>query len=158
MADNNGCIGWDDEVSEEDAGNGGSSDFVVLPAGNYSFTVKKAERGQFKGSERLPPCNQVKVELIADGGDKGKAYVYHRFYMHTKTLWQIYAFMESIGVRKKGDAPSSVPWSKVKDGMTGVCHLKVKKLTAGQHAGEDTNEVDKWLAPTEDIKPEGDDW
>ena len=158
MADKNGCIDWDDEVSEQDADDGGGNGFVVLPPGNYTFTVKKKELGKFNGSEKLPPCNQVKIEIIVDGGDKGKAYVYHRFYMHTKMLWKIYAFMESIGVRKKGDAPSSVPWKKVTKDLTGTCHIKIKKIDRGQHAGEDANEVDKWIAPTEDIKPEGDDW
>ena len=48
---------WDDEI-EKDGG-----DFVLLPEGDYNFTVAKFERGRFAGSEKMPACNQAKLEL-----------------------------------------------------------------------------------------------
>ena len=46
MANANGAIGWDDEVSDEGLETGEERDeFVVLPEGNYPFTVNKMERG-----------------------------------------------------------------------------------------------------------------
>ena len=158
-----GAIGWDDEVSEKDAGSSENNEFVVLPPGEYPFTIVKKELGKFKGSEKLSACNMVKIELIVDGGDKGKAYVYHRFYMHTKMLWKIYQFLTAIGLHKKGEGSGPIPWAKVTKGLSGMCKVVVKKVTSGKHEGEDANEVDKWLEPSvndgEDGQPgEGDDW
>lgn len=143
--DKEGNIGWDDEVSDKDAGNGDKEGFVVLPPGEYPFTVQKVERGQHKGSDKLPPCNMVKVELILDGGDKGKSYVFKRFFMHTKMLWKIYEFMTALGLHKKGEGAGPIPWSKVVKGITGRC-----KVTVEQYKGEDKNEVDTWIAASGD--------
>ena len=39
MDNNNGAIGWDDEVSlSELDGENGNDDFVILPEGRYPFT------------------------------------------------------------------------------------------------------------------------
>ena len=37
-------LGWDDEIEKE-------SEFIILPAGDYNFTVGKVERGRFNGSD-----------------------------------------------------------------------------------------------------------
>lgn len=156
MANANGAIGWDDEVSAADAGEGPKNeDFAVLPNGTYPCKVMKVERGSFKGSQKLPPCNMVKVEVIADGGEAGRAYVYERFFMHTSALWKIYQFLEAVGLRKKGDdTAAAIPWSKVSKGMEARCELKTREWN-----GKTYNEVAKWLPPAEEAKPEagGDD-
>ena len=142
MASSNGAIGWDDEVSSSDAGeNAQQNEFVILPDGTYPVTLQKIERGSFKGSQKLPPCNMVKVELLVDGGKAGRAYVYNRFYMHTSTLWQIYQFLEAVGLRKKGDTTAGrIPWEKVIKGMSGRC-----KVTHREWQDKTYNEVQKWM-------------
>lgn len=149
MANANGVIGWDDEVSASDAGESSQNeDFVVLPDGTYPFKVAKVERGSFKGSQKLPPCNMVKVEIIVDGGDAGRAYVYYRFYMHTSCLWKIYQFFEALGLRRKGDTTAGrIPWEKVAKGMSGRCEVNSR-----EYKGKTYNDVTKWLpgeAPAE---------
>ena len=157
MSNANGAIGWDDEVSASDAGNNAQSDdIVVLPDGTYPCKVMKVERGSFKGSQKLPPCNKVKVGVIIDGGDAGRGWSDHNFYMHTSTLWKIYQFMEAIGLRKKGDTTAAaIPWSKVTKGMSCRCEVKSR-----EYNGKTYNEVTKWL-PCEEAKdakePELDD-
>mgnify|MGYP003294009421 CR=1 FL=1 len=89
-----GAIDWDQDVSEKDAGNEQMDGFVVLPEGDYKFTVDKAERGQFKGSANLPACNQVKVGIIVDGGEKGKSYVWMRFYKHFRFIISTILFIK----------------------------------------------------------------
>lgn len=138
-----GAIDWDQDVSEKDAGNEQMDGFVVLPEGDYKFTVDKAERGQFKGSANLPACNQVKVGIIVDGGEKGKSYVWMRFYMHTKMLWKIYQFLTAVGLHKKGEGSGPIPWGKVVKGVTGRCHI-----VEDEYKGEKRNDVSKWLAPS----------
>lgn len=146
MANANGAIGWDDEVSSADAGESPQNeDFVILPDGTYPCKVQKVERGSFKGSQKLPPCNMVKLDVIVDGGDKGHAYVYHRFYMHTSCLWKIYQFLEAVGLRKKGDATAAaIPWSKVAKGMAARC-----ELTHRDYNGKTYNDISKWLPAEE---------
>ena len=146
MANKNGAIDWDDEVSSADAGDNAQSDnIVVLPDGTYPCKVMKVERGSFKGSQKLPPCNKVKVGVIIDGGDAGQGWSDHNFYMHTSTLWKIYQFMEAIGLRKKGDTTAAtIPWAKVTKGMSCRC-----EVTSREYNGKTYNEVTKWL-PAED--------
>ena len=142
MSTGNGAIGWDDEVSASDAGESQQQeDFVILPKGTYPCKVMKVERGSFKGSAKLPPCNRVKVGIIIDGGELGRGWADHNFYMHTSTLWKIYQFMEAIGLRKKGDTTAGrIPWEKVDKGMTCRCECHPREWD-----GKDYNEVDKWL-------------
>lgn len=157
MSNANGAIGWDDEVSASDAGdNAQSDDIVVLPDGTYACKVMKVERGSFKGSQKLPPCNKVKVGVIIYGGDAGRGWSDHNFYMHTSTLWKIYQFLEAVGLRKKGDTTAGrIPWEKVAKGMSCRC-----EVTSREYNGKTYNEVTKWL-PCEEAKdaeePELDD-
>lgn len=147
MSEANGAIGWDDEVSEPENQNAEKEDFVVLPDGQYPFVVNKVERGTFKGSAKLPPCNMVKVGIIVDGDDAGRSYVNARFFMHTKMLFRIFQFLEAVGLHKKGDGAKTIPWSKVTKGLTGHCAVKTHVYN-----GEQYSEVDRWLAAVE--KPE----
>jgi len=143
MANSNGAIGWDDEVSSADAGNNEErEDFVVLPAGTYSCTVMKVERGSFKGSDKLPPCNKVKVGVVLDGGPAGRGWANHNFFMHTSCLWKIYQFLEAVGLRKKGDSTAGrIPWEKVAKGMTACC-----EVTTREWQGKQYNEIKGWSA------------
>ena len=155
MANANGAIGWDDEVSTADAGNSTQKgdEFAVLEPGSYPFEVKKVERGSFKGSDKLPPCNKVKVGILLDGGDAGSGWANHNFFMHTSTLWKIYQFMEAIGLRKKGDTTASaIPWSKVVKGMSGRCTVKKREWN-----GKDYNEVTEWLPHDSGSEPDLED-
>ena len=154
MSTENGAIGWDDEVSASDADENQQQDeFVVLPKGTYPCTVMKIERGSFKGSSKLPPCNKVKLGIIIDGGELGRGWADHNFYMHRSTLWKIYQFMEAIGLRQKGDTTASaIPWSKVEKGMTCRCTIHPREWD-----GKDYNEVDKWLPPEQDAAAAGDE-
>jgi hypothetical protein len=143
MANKNGSIGWDDEVSSADAGNNEErEDFVLLPEGTYNCTVMKVERGSHKGSANLPPCNKVKIGVIIDGGEKGRGWANHNFFMHTSTLWKIYQFLEAVGLRKKGDTTAGrIPWEKVTKGMTARCKVKIHEWNGNQY-----NEIEGWSA------------
>jgi hypothetical protein len=91
MANSNGAIGWDVEVSSADAGNNEErEDFVLLPDGTYNCSVMQVERGSPPGSAKLPPCNKVKVGVVIDGVENGRGWANHNFFMHTSTLWNIY--------------------------------------------------------------------
>lgn len=146
MANSNGAIGWDDEVSSADAGNSEErEDFVLLPDGTYNCTVMKVKRGSHPGSAKLPPCNKVKVGVVIDGGEKGRGWANHNFFMHTSTLWKIYQFLEAVGLRKKGDSTAGrIPWEKVTKGMTARCKVKTHEWNGNKY-----NEIDGWSAADE---------
>lgn len=154
MATDNGAIGWDDEVSTADAGdNQQNDDLVVLPKGTYPCTVMKVERGSFKGSKKLPPCNKVKVGIVIDGGPDGRGWADHNFYMHTSTLWKIYQFLEAVGLRKKGDTTAGrIPWEKVTKGLACRCEIHPREWD-----GKEYNKVDKWLPDESPEEPEESD-
>lgn len=154
MANANGAIGWDDEVSEKDAGENANQqdEFAILPDGIYPCEVKKIERGSHKGSTKLPPCNKVKIGVVLDGGSLGRGWANHNFFMHTSTLWKIYQFLEAVGLRKKGDTTASaIPWSKVTKGMTARC-----EVTHREYQGKTYNEVKSWFPPA-DEEPKSDE-
>lgn len=143
MANANGAIGWDDEVSAADADEGSQQqdEFVILPDGTYPCKVMKIERASHKGSDKLPPCNKVKIGVVLDGGKAGRGWANHNFFMHTSTLWKIYQFLEAVGLRKKGDATAGrVPWEKVTKGMTARC-----EVTSRDWNGKTYNEITKWF-------------
>ena len=61
--ESNEIFDWDSEINNE------SSDFVLLPEGDYDFTVEKFERGQFDGSEKMPACKKAIVTFTVFGAD-----------------------------------------------------------------------------------------
>lgn len=149
MSNENGAIGWDDEVSEDNAVKTEREAFIVLPNGTYPFTVNKLERKTYKGSDKLPPCNEVDIGLIIDGGKLGKAYVTKHFYMHTKTLGMIYDFLTAIGLHKKGEGANRIPWNKVEQGLNDLGGRAV--ITSRTYNGRDgevtTNDIKSWITP-----------
>lgn len=42
-------LGWDDEIEK-------GADYVLLPEGEYDFTIESFERGRFEGSDKAPAC------------------------------------------------------------------------------------------------------
>ena len=120
---------WDDEIEKD-------SEFVLLPPGDYDFTVADFERGRFSGSEKLPPCPSAKVQLqIKKDGET--ATVFHKLYLHSRTEWGLTQFFTAIGQKKKGEK-LTMDWSKV-PGATGRAKISVR-----EYDGREFNEVKKF--------------
>jgi len=126
-------LGWDDTI-EKDGGGG----FVLLPAGDYNFTVAKFERSRFAGSDKMPPCNQAKLELTVHSPEHGDVVVFHNLFLHTKTEGLLSNFFAGIGQKKKGE-PLRMNWNAVV-GAKGKCKLGIRNY---KYNGEDrsSNEV-----------------
>ncbi|EJW19178.1 hypothetical protein M5X00_17350 [Paenibacillus alvei] len=115
-------LGWDDEIVKD------GGDFVLLPEGDYNFTVTKFERGRFTGSDKMPACNQAKLELKIHCPQNGDVTIFHNLFLHTKTEGLLSAFFSAIGQKKKGE-PLRMNWNAV-IGAKGRCqieHHKYKK-------------------------------
>lgn len=138
--ENNEALGWDDEIEE-------GSEFKLLPDGDYKFLVTGFERAfhENKGG-KIPDCNEGDIEFTIvwsdeDGNHTNK--LTHRLYLVRTQQWKIYQFFESIGLRKKGEGKTKMPWDKVL-GSEGVCQI-------GHHEyqGKTRNDIIKCY-PTED--------
>ena len=129
-------LGWDDEIEKE----GGA--FVLLPPGEYNFTVAKFERGRFAGSAKMPACNQAKLELTIHSPEHGDVTVFHNLMLHTKTEGFLSNFFTGIGQKKPGER-LRMNWSIV-TGAKGRCKIVENKYIS---KGEErvNNQVDTFL-------------
>ncbi|MCR8978716.1 hypothetical protein [Brevibacillus laterosporus] len=119
-------LSWDDEIQKDGGG------FVLLPPGDYNFTVTKFERGRFAGSEKMPACNQAKLEITVHSPEHGDVVVFHNLFLHSKTEGLLSNFFAGIGLKKKGE-PLKMNWPAVL-GRKGRLKLEVRNYT---HNGEE---------------------
>lgn len=99
-------LGWDDEIQKD------GGEFVLLPVGDYNFTVTKFERARFNGSEKMPACNQAKLEITVHSPEHGDVVVFHNLFLHSKTEGLLSNFFAGIGLKKKGE-PLKMNWPAV---------------------------------------------
>lgn len=91
-------LGWDDMIEKD-----GGGAFVLLPAGDYNFTVTKFERARWAGSEKMPACNQAKLEITVHSPEHGDVIVFHNLFLHSKTEGFLSNFFAGVGLKKKGE-------------------------------------------------------
>jgi hypothetical protein len=137
-------LGWDDEI-EKDGG-----EFIVLPAGEYDFTVTKFERGRYAGGAKLPACNQAKLTLTIHS-PQGDVDVFHNLFLHTKTEGLLSNFFAGIGQKKKGEK-LRMNWTTVV-GSTGRCKLEVHEWAKQDGTKGQNNQV-KTFIPADEVKPQ----
>jgi len=126
-------LGFDDVIEKE-------SDFILLPPGDYEFVIADYERARHEGSEKLPPCGKLIVQLRIKYPQAPDGYVTmrHNLFFHTKTEGMLSTFLKSIGQKKKGE-PTKVNWQTF-TGSTGRCKIDVKK----SKNGNDFNDIKKF--------------
>lgn len=139
-------LGWDDEIEES------GPEFVLLPEGEYNFTVEKFERSRHQGSANLPPCNMAILTLKINGGEHGEATVIHRLFLHSKTEGFLSRFFESIGQKKEGER-IRMNWNAV-FGAKGRCKLEINTyMKDGQE--RKNNQIKSFLPYSEYLKHAG---
>lgn len=138
MEDQGYELDWNSKIEND------GDELVVLPAGEYNFTVMKFERGRHtpKDGGKLPACPMAKVFIKIHGGEKGDSLVTERLFLHSKTEGLLCAFFRAIGQRKQGE-PLTMDWNRVA-GSTGRC-----KVGQRQYEGNTYNEIKGWLYPDE---------
>lgn len=139
-------LGWDDEIEKD------GSDFILLPEGDYFFTVTKFERGRFAGSAKMPACNQAKLELTVHSPEHGDVVVFHNLFLHTKTEGLLSAFFSAIGQKKKGEK-LRMNWNAV-IGSKGKLKLEINKFP-GKDGQEKTNNQVKKFYSYDEAFPQG---
>ena len=133
MADTN-ILGWDDTI-ENDGG-----EYIVLPEGDYPFTVTSFERGSFPGGAKIPACNKAVLTLTVE--HEGTSVNVKTDIILYKTIeWKISAFFRCIGLKKHGEK-LKMKWGEVV-GRTGRAHFKPRDGRDGRQF----NDVDRFLDP-----------
>jgi len=94
-----------DDILESDG-----QELVVLPEGDYPFTVTSIERGRYPGKGEIPPCNMAKLTLRIDN-DQGLATARLNLILYRTMEWKISAFFRAIGQKKHGEKVS-MNWAK----------------------------------------------
>lgn len=119
-ATDNNIMGWDD-VLENDG-----QEFVILPEGDYTYTVTGFERGSFPGGAKIPACNKATLILTIDN-DLGLATARVDLLLYRTVEWKIAAFFRSIGKKKHGEK-IVMNWNTV-IGSRGKAHFKPREYT-----------------------------
>lgn len=123
-------------------------EYVLLAPGEYEFTVDSVDFGDFNGSDKIPACGKVTVNIHVDT-DKGKAFLNNNFYVCKEAAGMIAAFFKCIGMIKEGQKTFTPDWDHIK-GKKGIV-----KTSQREYKGNMYNQVDRFIAPRKDTKKKG---
>ena len=138
-------LAWDDTI-ERDGG-----EFVLLPEGDYDFTVETFERARHAGSAKLPPCNKAVITMVIDSPE-GPVKMTHNLFLHTSTEGLLSAFFGSIGQKKHGER-LQMNWNLV-SGAAGKCKISVRTWKDKEGNNRQSNDIQRFY-PKEDQAPAG---
>lgn len=141
-------LNWDSAIEKD------SPEYILLPEGDYDFTVTKFERGRHNGSEKLPPCNKAIIHLLIET-PQGNAVIQHQLFLHSKTEGMLSAFFTAIGQKKKGEK-ITMNWNAV-TGAKGRCRVYVDTWKGSDGEERKSNRVRRFYKPEEakETKPAG---
>lgn len=122
-------LDWDAPIEKE-------SEFILLPDGDYDFTVESFEKKRFDGSKKMAACNMAVLNIRIDT-DQGSAHIFHNLYLNSKTEWVLSAFFASIGQKKRGEV-LNMKWQLV-PGSKGKC-----KVGHEDYNGNTYNRINKF--------------
>ena len=120
MEKDNMIMDWNDTIEDD------GQEFVVLPEGDYTFTVTNFERGRYPGSAKIPACNKASLTIAIDN-DKGNATARFDLILYRSLEWKIASFFRSIGQKKHGEK-IVMNWNAVV-GSRGKAHFKPREYT-----------------------------
>ena len=129
-------LGWDDVITNEEGG-----EFILLPPGDYEFTVSSFTRERHNGSTKLPPCNKAVLNILIETKE-GRAVIKHQLFLHQKTEGLLCSFFRAIGQKKHGEA-LKMDWYKV-ECSKGRCQVGVREYTTDSGEVRQANEIKKF--------------
>ena len=148
MTENNNmgnCLDWGDAIEND------GQEFILLPEGDYVFTVADFERGRFPGSPKIPPCNKASLVLQVKTPE-GIARIHTDLILYRSLEWKLSSFFRCIGQKEKGQR-LVMDWTRV-PGARGRAHIKQRSYTAGDGTLRTVNDVDRFLDYDEAKMPE----
>lgn len=133
-------LGWDDVITED------SKEYIILPEGDYEFTVMSVERARSSGNGKIPACNMAKVTIAIDS-PQGTVNVVTNLILHSSLEWKVSEFFASLGLKKKGE-PFRMNWNQA-IGAKGYC-----KMGRRENNGNTYNDVKRFLPVGEHAVPQ----
>lgn len=132
---------WDDAIENE------GQEYVLLPEGDYAFTVVALEKARHMPQQggKLPPCNKAILTLRVTDEDGRGADIKYNLFLHSSQEWKLCQFFTGIGLRRKGEK-FVMAWNRVV-GAGGRCHVKIRSYTKKNGDPAQINEIDKFLEP-----------
>ncbi len=141
MATDNRIMDWDDVIQDD------GQEFVVLPEGDYTFTVTNFERGRFPGSAKIPACNKATISINIDN-DIGVATARFDLILYRTLEWKIASFFRCIGQKKHGEKVA-MNWNGIV-GARGRAHIKPRTYTKDGEERQ-VNDVDRFYDYDESV-------
>lgn len=135
-------IGYEGTIENEDGG------FTLLPDGDYDFTVNKVTRGRYEGSDKMPACNSVTVELTV-WGPQDKTIITERFFLVKKFEWKLSQFFLSIGLKKHGEQ-LVMRWNI--ECYRGKCKVYIDHYKKQDGSDGQSNKIKKFYAYDEQVQ------
>jgi len=126
-------IGWDEEVEK-------GAEYVLLPDGDYDFTIESFERGRYEGSDKVPPCNRALLKVRVDAPE-GIAVMNESLLLYDKMQWKLAEFFLSIGAEDT-DGKVRMNWQMVPQ-ATGRATIETR--SDRNDPTKKFNHVKKWL-------------
>lgn len=132
----NMVMDWDDQIEND------GQEFVLLPEGEYNFTVVSFERGRYVGGAKIPACNKATITVQIEAKE-GLATIRFDLYLYRSVEWKISSFFRCIGQKKHGER-LAMNWSAVV-GSKGRAHVKQRSYTNSYGEEKTVNEVDRFI-------------
>lgn len=131
-------LAWDAYIENE-------SEFTVLPAGEYEFTVTKFEKTWYDGSSKIEPCNCAALELTISSPGVGKSVMKERLFLVDKVEWKLCEFFRCIGQKVHGQGVT-MNWNTVL-GSKGRAMVEVNTYQGNDGNTYTNNRVTRYLDP-----------
>lgn len=138
----NMLMDWNDSIEED------GQELVILPEGDYNFTVTHFERGRFPGGAKIPACNKATITVQVES-EEGRAIVKFDLLLYRTIEWRISSFFRSIGQKKHGEK-LTMDWNKVL-GSKGRAHFKPRKYVNSYGDEKTTNDIDRFIDYNEEF-------
>ena len=133
---NNLVLEWNDSIEND------GQEYILLPEGDYNFTVIDFERGRFNGSAKIPPTNKAILTVQVESKE-GIATVKFDLILYRSLEWRLSSFFRSIGQKKHGEK-TFMNWSKVV-GSKGRAHFKQRSYVNQNGEEKFVNDVDRFI-------------
>lgn len=133
---------WDAYIEKE-------SEFVLLPEGDYDFTVTSFEKGWFDGSAKIEACNKAILELTINAPGLGTSIVKENLLLSDKVEWKLCEFFRCIGQKQHGTGVK-MNWNKVQ-GAKGRAHIVINEYTGNDGNNYKNNKVARYLDPETEL-------
>lgn len=145
----NAGMDWNDSIEND------GQEFVILPEGDYNFTITNLERGHFPGSAKMSACNKASLTLQVETED-GIATVFTDLILNRLVEWRVSAFFRCIGRKKHGER-LIMDWNNI-IGSKGRAHFRPRTYIAKDGTERQVNDVTRFYDYDEKYFPTDDGW